>query len=295
MVEGLGESTRITPLSSWSGVELPGQACLVIIYGFRLGQRFVLHPGSRLVVGRDRDVDVLLDEDAVSRRHALVTCGDDGVVLEDLDSTNGTYINGKPVSKVRLGQGDLVKIGGTIFKFLDSGNVESAYFEEIYRMTIMDGLTEVHNRRYLIETMERELSRARRHARPLSLIIFDLDRFKQVNDSYGHLTGDHVLREMASIIRQRVRREEVFARYGGEEFVILLPETTLEPARHYAEQLRQLVAKHPFSFEGHELKMTISLGVAELTSAMSTPQELIQAADEKLYQAKSSGRNRVVG
>ncbi|MBM4321607.1 MAG: GGDEF domain-containing protein [Deltaproteobacteria bacterium] len=294
MVEHSGESTRITQLDGWGSVQLPGHPCLVIIYGARLGQRFLLPQGTMLVVGRERDSDIALVEDAVSRKHAEISSTEQGVQLLDLDSTNGTYINGKPVSQVRLTQGDLVKIGGTIFKFLDSGNVESAYFEEIYRMTIMDGLTEIHNRRYLLETMERELPRARRHGRPLSLILFDLDHFKQVNDNFGHLTGDHVLREMAAIIRQRVRREEVFARYGGEEFVILLPETLLEPARHYAEQLRKLVERHTFLFEGRELAMTISLGVAELIAGMSTPQELIQAADQMLYQAKSRGRNRVV-
>src|SRR4029079_13073192 len=143
----------------------------------------------------------------------------------------------------------LLKIGNAIFKFLIGSNIESAYHEEIYRMTIIDGLTQTYNKRYFLETLDREIPRCTRHQRSLSLLMFDIDHFKKINDAHGHLTGDFVLREMARRIRSRVRKEEVFARYGGEEFALVLPETAREQAVKVAEDLRRLVASEAFEFE----------------------------------------------
>ncbi len=293
--EGSDNTTRVIQINELEGRSPSGDACLVVIYGPHLGKRIPLTGKQSMLIGRDKELDVTIPEDAVSRRHAMLKISDDTVSIQDLGSTNGTYVNDEPVESAVLRHGDLLKIGGTIFKYLVSGNVESAYFEEIYRMTIVDGLTEIHNRRYLLDAMEKELSRARRHGRPLSLAMFDIDHFKKVNDNYGHLTGDYVLRELAQTVKKRVRREEVFARYGGEEFVILLPETELGSALVFAEQLRVLVERHRFTFEGRTLKVTISVGVAQLTPSMTDPEDLIKAADEKLYLAKSRGRNRVEG
>ena len=288
-----GLTTRVVQMPTLGDVAPSSEACLMVIYGARLGQRITLQECS-LVIGRDPDVDISLSEDSVSRRHALVAPTSKGVLIRDLDSTNGTYINHQAVQEALLKNGDLIKIGRTIFKFLDSGNLEGACFEEIYQMTIMDGLTQIHNRRYLLETMERELSRCRRHERPLSMLIFDIDHFKRVNDDFGHLTGDYVLRELALAVSKRVRREEVFARYGGEEFVILLPETALLEAHTLAEQVRCLIEQHAFAFEGKQIEVTVSVGVAELEAEMESPAELTRAADRCLYQAKSSGRNCVM-
>mgnify|MGYP002351415771 CR=1 FL=1 len=290
------ESTRITRIHHVAASVPQQPACLVVIYGALLGQRFQIPDGDGvLTIGRDAGQSIVLREDAVSRSHAHLHYGPAGVVLEDLGSTNGSYVNDHPVAEHQLEHGDLVKLGSTIFKFLDAGNLESAYFEEIHRMFIIDGLTEAYNRRYLMEAMDRDFSRARRYSRPLSLLMIDIDFFKRINDEYGHLTGDHVLRELSAIVRRRVRREEVFARYGGEEFALLLPETPLPAAKLYAEQLRSLVADHRFVFEGRELQVTISLGAAEWQVEMKTPFDLVAAADRKLYDAKAGGRNRVEG
>ena len=161
-------------------------------------------------------------------------------------------------------------------------------------MTIVDGLTQIHNKRYLYEELEREVTRARRHERPLSVLMFDIDFFKRINDQYGHLAGDYVLRELARVVQERIRRDEVFARYGGEEFSIVLPETPLEGALALGESLRSRIAEHPFTFQGERIPTTISVGCAQL-SGQGGGQELIQQADEKLYEAKRSGRNRVCG
>jgi len=191
-----------------------------------------------------------------------------------------------------LGNGDRIKVGPTILKFLSGADAEAKYHEEIYRMTIVDGLTQIHNKRYLHEELEREVIRARRHERPLSVLMFDIDFFKRINDQYGHLAGDYVLRELARVVQERIRRDEVFARYGGEEFSIVLPETPLEGALALAESLRSKIAEHNFVFQGERIPTTISIGCAQM-SGQGGGQELIQAADEKLYEAKRSGRNRV--
>jgi len=161
-------------------------------------------------------------------------------------------------------------------------------------MTIVDGLTQIHNKRYLFEALEKELIRARRYERELSLIIFDIDFFKRINDQFGHLAGDYVLRELARVVQDRIRRDEVFARYGGEEFVIVLPETGLNGALALAENLRQRVGSHGFVFQAERIPVTISMGCAQLVKEDKAATDLIQRADEKLYEAKRGGRNRVM-
>jgi diguanylate cyclase (GGDEF)-like protein len=274
----------------------PEQACLVLIYpaGAELGRRYELGDCRDVIIGRGADCDIQVDRDSVSRRHAKVTRADSGWQVQDLGSTNGSYVNDAPIQQCGLRDGDLLKIGNAIFKFLVGGNIESAYHEEIYRMTIIDGLTHAYNKRYFIENLDKEIPRCARHQRSLSLVMFDIDHFKKINDVHGHLTGDHVFRELARRVRTRVRKEEVFARYGGEEFVLTLPETVREQAMKVAEDLRCLVNAEPFNFDGDLIPVTISLGIGTTTSEISS-EAFIKLADDNLYKAKRAGRNRVVG
>lgn len=268
-------------------------ACLVQIYpiGPGLGARHAL--GENIVViGRERTCEICLEDNSVSRRHAEIRPATGGHYLIDLRSTNGTYVNDRPASTYRLSDGDYIRIGARIFRYLAGDNVETLYHEEIYRLTIVDALTGVHNKRYLLEFLDRELARTTRHHRPLALVMFDIDLFKSINDKHGHLAGDYTLRELASCVQPLVRKEEVLARYGGEEFVLVLPETGREAAAHRAETLRQAVARHAFNYGGAAYPVTISLGVA--IAEGDTPVtfvELIRRADEKLYEAKHAGRN----
>jgi diguanylate cyclase (GGDEF)-like protein len=186
-----------------------------------------------------------------------------------------------------------VKLGPTIFKYLTGTDVESQYHEEIYRMTIIDGLTQVHNKRHLYESLEREILRARRHARELSFLMFDLDHFKKINDVHGHLAGDFVLKELARVVQGRIRRDEVFARYGGEEFAIILPETDLAGSTALADSIREKIQEHSFVFQNDQIWVTISVGVATLEESDKTSTDLIKRADERLFEAKRAGRNRV--
>ncbi|MFO0661691.1 MAG: GGDEF domain-containing protein [Polyangiaceae bacterium] len=184
-------------------------------------------------------------------------------------------------------------MGGLIFKFLSGEDVESQYHEEIYRMTIVDGLVQIYNKRFMYEALEKEIVRARRHVRDLCVVMFDIDYFKKINDHYGHLAGDHVLKELARVVQGRIRRDEVFARYGGEEFAMILPETSLQGATAFCESIRKIVEAHKFVFQGETIAVTISLGAALLLDSDRSGTDIIKRADEKLYEAKRAGRNRV--
>ncbi len=293
------EPTRVTtvgPVKADTGPKL-GTDCVVVIYTKQptlMGKRFVLDT-SPTRVGRGADNEIVLDGDSVSRRHAQFERRGEQWFVGDMGSTNGTYCNDDQIKGVTaLANGDRIKVGPTIFKYLSGADVEAQYHEEIYRLTIIDGLTQAYNARYLYECLEREIIRGRRHERPLSVIMFDIDYFKRINDVHGHLAGDYVLKELARIVQQRIRRDEVFARYGGEEFSIVLPETPLEGAISLAETLRQRVEEHVFNFQADTIRVTCSLGCAQLDDSDKAANDLIKRADEKLYEAKHSGRNRVV-
>lgn len=272
------------------------EACLVHIYptGPTMGCRYPLTDRS-LIIGRGDDCDIRLVDHSVSRKHARIEPSPEGYCVADQQSTNGTFVNDKQLDRpVILHDGDYLRVGNCLYRFLAGGNIEAEYHEEIYRLTILDGLTQIHNARYLNEFLAREVVRSQRHNRPLSLLALDIDKFKSLNDSLGHLCGDFVLRELADVIRGNVRQEDLFARSGGEEFTVVLVETTMDGAVQVAERLREAVEQHQFSFEATAITLTISIGVANTSGdANATPIMLRKAADEKLYEAKRNGRNRV--
>ena len=188
-------------------------ACLVHIYptGPGMGNRYTLADTS-VVLGRGGDCDIRINDHSVSRRHARIQPGADGYYAVDLQSTNGTFVNDQPASMYKFKDGDYLRVGNCIYRFLTGGNVEAEYHEEIYRLTIIDALTEIHNKRYLTEFLDRELARSGRYCRPLSLVMIDIDRFRLINESLGHLGGDATLRELAARIKGNIRKEELFAR-----------------------------------------------------------------------------------
>jgi two-component system cell cycle response regulator len=285
--------TRVTPLDELRP-QRAGQDCIVVIYSSdqrQFGKRYVLGD-EPLTVGRGQENRLVLDNDSVSRRHCRIERRNTSWHVVDLDSTNGTYVNDQQVADYQMRRGDQLKIGDTIVKFLSGSDLEAQYHETIYRMTIIDGLTQIHNKRYLMETLEREIPRARRHARPLSVVMFDIDHFKSINDNYGHLAGDYVLKELATLVKSRLRPDDIVGRYGGEEFCALLPETSLPGAAAIAEDLRRRVQERAFVFEGETIPVTVSLGCSEL-SVDTDVLTLIKTADERLYDAKRGGRNKV--
>ena len=293
--------TKVTRVTTIAGLTVPvenEEVCLVQIYGPMLGKKFILE-AEETHIGRGEGCEIVLELDNVSRRHCSLILREGGVFLRDNGSTNGTYLNNVEVrGETALRSGDLVKVGSAIFKFLfggELGSIEAQYHEEIYRLTIIDGLTQVYNKRYLLEFLDREMARCLRHERDLSLVLFDIDHFKTINDTFGHLAGDYVLRELAQALKSRIRKEECFARYGGEEFALVLPETGHENTVFLADKLRKIVEQHPFVFEGKRIAVTFSAGVADLEPAHDSALAFIKSADARLYDAKHRGRNQVVG
>jgi diguanylate cyclase (GGDEF)-like protein len=161
-------------------------------------------------------------------------------------------------------------------------------------MAIVDGLTQIYNKRYFLEFIDREMSRCQRYNRPLTLVMFDIDHFKKINDEFGHLAGDYVLKKLAGSIQSKnIRKEECFARYGGEEFAIVLPDTPKHNGAILAEKIRAMVQATRYEFEGNPIPVTISMGVSEMQKG-DVVDAFIQRADDKLYEGKQGGRNRVV-
>src|SRR5215471_8456435 len=206
-VDRVRNKTVVTVISRVPERPPAKEACLVVIYGMELGKKYNLDAPT-IIVGRSSRSDIQIDQESVSRNHAKIINTGKSILIRDLGSTNGTYVNDDVIDEHVLRDRDLVKIGRTIFKFLTGGNIESAYHEEIYRLTTVDGLTQIYNKRYFTETLERELSRSHRYRRELSLIMFDIDHFKQINDTYGHLAGDYVLRHLAQVIKTKIRFED---------------------------------------------------------------------------------------
>ena len=296
MTSARDEKTRVSQVSRIADKRLAGGVpCFVQIYGPKdIGKKYALDKAAT-TIGRGPDNTIVCDMDNVSRNHCTITATALGTFIEDLGSTNGTFINDLELQERRkLLNGDLVKVGGVIFKFIDGDNIEQLYYEEIYRMAIIDGLTQVFNKRYFLEFLDREMARCARYARPLTLLMFDLDHFKRVNDEFGHLAGDFVLKKMAdSVMRKNIRKEECFARYGGEEFAIVLPDTPVDRGVILGEKIRQMVEETRFEFEGNVIPVTVSMGVTQMDRGDAV-EAFIARADAKLYQGKHSGRNRVV-
>jgi two-component system, cell cycle response regulator len=275
-----------------------GDDCLVVIHrrdGLRLTKRIAL---SRPVIriGRDTANDVVLDDTEVSRRHARVEARGTGWVLMDVGSTNGTFLNDREVDGcIKLARGDRLKIGSHIFKFLTGDDVESAYHDEIYQLSITDNLTGIPNRRALRDELAREFSRARRHSLPTSFLMLDIDRFKDVNDTFGHLAGDAVLASVAATVRAAVRDGDTVARYGGEEIAVLMPQTALPEALPVAERVRTAIEALVTGYRNLSIQVTVSVGCAALQAEDTDYDDLVERADARLYQAKFAGRNLVAG
>jgi two-component system, cell cycle response regulator len=271
---------------------------LVVIYSRDaefLGRRYPLKPSpAGITVGRHSGNTIVLGSDAVSRQHARFEQRGDGWWVVDSGSTHGTFVNEEQVQGALLHPGDRIRVGDTIFKVISAEEDARWIVETRYSWSTVDGLTKAYNRRYLIEQIDRELGAAGRTGRPLALVMFDLDHFKNINDTHGHLAGDQVLREIVALTQQHLRPGEVFARYGGEEFALLMPGADLRGAAALAEEIRAEVAAHVFAFEGQTSSMTISAGVAQADEDTRSADDLIRSADEQLYAAKRGGRNRVI-
>ncbi len=290
--QDLDPTTQETQFSAGPRRSAPRSACVVVIHGEGLGKRADIEDRP-VLVGRSQEADLHIPHKSVSRLHCEIRREGEACVLRDLGATNRTRLNDQPVEEATLADGDHVTVGETILKFISHHSVEARYHEEVYQLATHDALTELCNRRHFSELVDKEIARAQRHGRPLVMAIIDVDLFKPVNDQFGHIAGDGVLRQLATTVRAFVRGEDIAARIGGEEFAVLLPETDVEPARQFAERLREAVAADTFMLGGQPHRITISLGLAGLAPGRADRSQLMRAADAALYRAKEEGRNRV--
>lgn len=251
--------------------------------------------GTAVVIGRSPEVDIVLSQAGISRGHARVLRGPGGYVIEDLGSTNGTFVEGNRIHDMTpLRDRDRIQIGGVVLRFSLQDRMSHEAERRRYEMSVRDGLTELYNRRHFDQQLAGEFSFALRHSTSLTAIALDVDHFKRVNDTWGHPAGDAVLRQIAATLSGVLRAEDLLARYGGEEFAVLARGIAVSGARALAERLRVGVQNLDLRWDGQRIPVTISLGIAHtaLDLAIATPEALMSCADEALYAAKRGGRNR---
>jgi diguanylate cyclase (GGDEF)-like protein len=268
---------------------------LTLLSGDQIGAFFSVGEAG-LIVGRGEDADARIDDPYVSRHHVRFAWSDGAPVVTDLGSVNGTFVGRERLTAPRkLGDGQLVRLGRDVL--LRCGlydRVEEQAILKLYESSFEDLLTGAHNRRYFETQLASERAFARRHAVPLSVVIFDVDHFKIVNDTFGHPAGDGVLRVVATAVHRVLRPEDVLARFGGDEFAVLLRDTEIRNAEIFGERIRRTIEKLPFRPRGRDLHLTVSVGVASWTpSATDDGRDVVPRADKAMYEAKAAGRNRV--
>lgn len=267
---------------------------VIFLSGPLMGKMHLLEEGT-ITLGRVAEVDIPINDLGISRKHCAIDFYKGHAVLRDLGSTNGTFLNGQRISQADLREGDKIQISSsTILKFDQQDKIENIFHKELYKMAVIDALTGAYNKRYFEERVQEEFSYCFRNKVPLSLVMFDIDHFKNINDTYGHPTGDFVLSRIAALSKTIIRNEDILARYGGEEFIIILKATEAEGALALSERLRRLIEETEFEFEGRKIHVTISVGVTSLMGQnFANWETMLGLADTLLYKSKNAGRNRV--
>ncbi len=269
-------------------------AALLVVGGELNGTLFDLVE-PEVICGRSAKNSITLEFNGISREHFKLTMTETSFTVEDMGSRNGTYLNNDKVeSPIELSKGDIIKLGAVALKYLPKGDPERLTYDKLNLEANTDRHTGCYNKTYFNGKLDLEVKKSKVTGTPLSLIVFDLDHFKKLNDNYGHDAGDFVLKDIAELIRKNgVREDDVFARYGGEEFVILLPKTNLKQSYEIAERLRKLVESHDFIYDASKLPVTASIGVADYRQGVLTGTDLFKRADEAVYKSKEGGRNQV--
>jgi two-component system, cell cycle response regulator len=271
------------------------RAYVVVLAGSNVGEMYKIS-GENMVLGRGGGADVRLVDEGISRFHCRIRSEGPEMVVEDLRSRNGTFLNGQRIEVSRLKDGDKIQLGRTtVIKFSFHDQLEESFQRKMFDSALRDGLTRAYNKRYFLDRLHSEMRFALRHESPLGLLLFDLDHFKRVNDEYGHLGGDRVLTEFAAVILESIRHEDVFARYGGEEFAVLSRLISSADCARFADRLRRNVEQMRVEHEDTIITVTVSIGIACVPElGVQTANDLLRAADRALYRAKESGRNRVM-
>ena len=289
-----------TKVADGVGESKPGagdrdRAYLIVLAGSAVGEMYKISK-AETVIGRGSQADIQVIDEGISRRHASIRLQGGQVLAADLGSTNGTFLNGERITQHELSDGDKIQVGSTtILKFTFHDSLDESFQRQMYESALRDGLTKAFNKKYFLERLESEFAYALRHNTALSLIMFDIDHFKKVNDTQGHLAGDHALVALSAVVAQTIRKEDVFARYGGEEFAVICRGVDLAGANLFGERIRAKAEELKMEYGGQPLRITVSVGVsAVFDTSMRGIIDLIGSADDALYKAKRQGRNRVV-
>jgi diguanylate cyclase (GGDEF)-like protein len=273
------------------------KALLFVVAGPQQGCVFPLGPEAVAIrIGREGDVDMAVNDEAVSAAHVLITRSAQAAEVEDLGSRNGTFLNDELIQGRRsLEPGDNLRLGNTVLKYELFDELEEAALVSLFEQTQRDPLTHAYNRRHFDAQLPRALGFAERHDQSLSILLLDVDRFKGVNDRFGHAVGDVVLKAVSASVQRVLRPADLLSRIGGEEFVVVARDTTLRNAQILAERIRRRVETLPFAVGGQDFIVTVSIGVATAGPASGYPsgERLVASADEAMYVAKLEGRNRV--
>lgn len=270
------------------------RAFVVVLSGDRMGEMFPLKD-DRTTIGRGLQTDVRINDEGISRTHAVVEMDDGDYFLSDAGSTNGTFANGSKVDRYSLQEGDKIQIGASsVLKFTYHDDIDEDFQRNLYESALRDRLTGIFNRGYFSNRLESDVAFALRHGKPLSLVIFDLDDFRALNDEHSTAVGDQVLAALADRVQGTTRSEDIFARFGGEEFALICRDVDAIRAARAAHRIKEIVEAKAFEVGEHSFTVTVSVGVADLGMVVEPKAEaLIEAADAALYLAKRNGKNRV--
>ncbi len=280
-------------------------ACLVIILGKEENKKFNLfnekesiepikEVNNTINIGRENIVnEIVIDDKFVSHKHTSIIQKGAKFFIKDNDSTNGTFVNEELIKgEFLLNNQDRIRIGNTILKFLQ-GDIESLFLDNLMKKINIDGLTDIYNKQYFMEQFKNIFSLSKRYNKKFSLILFDIDDFKKINDNYGHSLGDFILSKLCMIIKNRIRETDIFSRIGGEEFAIICPETNLENALKLSTKLIKIVSEFPFIFKKNVINITISIGISEITESFNDEKEMFDFCDSLLFKSKNQGKNRI--
>jgi len=262
------------------------------------GKHFVLER-KRTAIGREKINDIALSDGKVSKAHCEVSVirssrGVEQISLLDLDSTNGTYVNGEAVVQVTLKAGDKIQAGSTILQLSYSDEIEREYHAKLFDFAARDALTGMYNKRFIVNELENYCRIARRSNRVFSIIMLDIDDFKQINDRYGHLAGDEYLKRIAGLFQRILREQDIAGRIGGEEFLVILPETTIDGAMQLAGRIRKNVEEFVLAHDESRVRTTISAGVCQYDLGFKDIKEFVELADQAMYKAKRAEKNKVM-
>lgn len=269
---------------------------LVIVDGDNAGKIYSLDKKT-ITIGRSDEFDIQLADSSCSREQAIIEFNDNNKpVLKDLDSTNGTFVNGAKITETNIEDGDKILLGfSSVFMFAIQDSLESKFQMNLYESSITDHLTGAFNQKYFLDTLSKAFSYSLRHHTSLGLLMLDIDFFKKINDTYGHVVGDIVLKEFVKRIKNNLRNEDILCRYGGDEFAVIVRDFKYGFVKIVAERIRLFFDGRSINCKDHKINISVSIGAATIDyENIATSEDMIELADANLYKAKKSGGNCIV-